>query len=75
MKVLDDEKFCSTVRAVLLHCIVTLFNECKALYLSFTSRFLHLSGTLSRVCTMNSDTNELQMVQPFASGGLRDRRH
>ena len=63
------------VRAASLHGIATLFTERKALYLAFTSRFLFLSGTLRRVRTINSDANELQMDQPFASGALRDKLH
>ena len=63
------------MRTASLHCIATLFNECKALYLAFTSRFLYLSGTLICDRAMNSDANELQMDQPFDSGALCDRRH
>ena len=71
----DDENVCSTVRTASLHCIATLFNDCKALYLPFTSQFVYLSGTLGRDRTMNNDGNELQINQPFASGALRDRQH
>ena len=70
----DGENFCSIVRTASLHCITTPFNESIALNLAFPSRFLYLSGTLSRDCTMNCDENEVQMDQPFPSGALRDRQ-
>ena len=76
MKILQYSENCIPVLPA-LHCIATLFNECKALYLSITSRFLYLSEIISRDRTMNSDVHvyELQMNQPFASGALCDRRH
>ena len=55
-----DETFCVNLQWELRHCVIrtTLhcyaFNECKTLYLAFrrSSRFLYLSGTIRRDCTM-----------------------
>ena len=64
-----------TSRAFLVRCRGTPYKLIKCLYLPIISRFLYLSGTISRDRIMNSDEYELQMDQPFASGALRDRRY